>query len=375
MSSAQNVEISEIQQGQLRVLPIAMIVVPTIIILLRAWSRALLPVSPTSHITTKFWWDDWMVFAAGALNIANCGMGLKLVDYGLGQHVQDVPPENLYKFLKILWAVHYTFDIGTVLSKASALFFYDRVLSANNSRFKHALWLVHAMNFAWLFARLFGDIFMCSPVQKAWNPALPGKCLNTGWLWTGFGVTGLLIDVIILIMPLPVLWKLRITTLRRIQICAVFVLGYLVVVVSIGRLVTILEAGDQIDLDPTYKLVLPLLWLGSEIAIAIVCVSLPSILFLGQRAHRNGFRSLFQPSAQLSKTGLISSGTNHPYHEESDENGLVMRTRAHSHRPSSGSSGSDPYLGRTKAMVELGGPNAWSTEHNGIHVVRGIEVA
>ena len=65
MSSAQNAEITKIQQDRLRVLPIAMIIVPTIVILIRAWSRALLPLSPTSRIATKFWWDDWMTFAAG----------------------------------------------------------------------------------------------------------------------------------------------------------------------------------------------------------------------------------------------------------------------------------------------------------------------
>lgn len=154
-------------------------------------------------------------------------MGLKLLELGLGLHIQVVPPENVEPFLKLLWIIYYIFDTGTAVSKSSALFFYSRVLGVANSRFKYALWLVHAMNVAWLITILFSVTFMCSPIERAWKTTLPGKCLNTGLLWMGSGITSLLIDVIILVMPLPMLWKLRMKTIRKIQISGVFLCGYL----------------------------------------------------------------------------------------------------------------------------------------------------
>ncbi|ROV87838.1 hypothetical protein VMCG_10546 [Cytospora schulzeri] len=256
MSSSKAVDLTQSKQSDLRTLLIAMVIVPTVIVIIRAWSRALLPVSPTSKIPTKFWWDDWTAFAAAAINIAVCGIGLRMVDLGLGLHIQAVSPDNVEKFLKVLWIVYYIFDTGTAVGKASALFFYARIFSVSNSRFKYALWLVHAMNVAWLLAILLSVTFMCSPIQKAWETSLPGTCLNTGLLWTGSGVTSLIIDVIILIMPLPMLWKLQLKTIRRIQISGVFICGYLVVVVSIGRVVTIIQAGDELELDPTCEIYL-----------------------------------------------------------------------------------------------------------------------
>lgn len=83
------------------------------------------------------------------------------------------------------------------------------------------------MNVAWLIGILLSVTFMCNPIQKAWDVTLPGTCLNTGELWMGSGLTSLIIDVIILVMPLPMLWKLQIKTMRRIQISGVFVCGYL----------------------------------------------------------------------------------------------------------------------------------------------------
>lgn len=162
-----------------------------------------------------------------AINVAVCGLGIKLIGLGLGLHVQAVPPENIEKFLKLLWIIYYIFDTGTAVGKASALFFYARIFSASHSKFRYALWLVHALNVAWLLTILLCVTFMCSPIRKAWDTALPGKCLNTGILWTGSGVTSLLIDVIILVMPLPMLWRLQLKLIRRIQVVGVFICGYL----------------------------------------------------------------------------------------------------------------------------------------------------
>lgn len=154
-------------------------------------------------------------------------MGLKLLDLGLGLHVQVIPPENLKPFLKLLWVVYYIFDTGTAVSKSSALFFYARVFGSTNSRFRYALWLVHAMNVIWLVTILLDVTFMCTPIAKAWDTALEGHCLNTGRFWMGSGITSLIIDIIILVMPLPMLWKLHMKTIRKIQILGVFICGYL----------------------------------------------------------------------------------------------------------------------------------------------------
>lgn len=143
----------------------------------------------------------------------------------MGLHIQAVPPENVEKFLKLLWIIYYIFDTGTAVSKSSALFFYARIFSI--SKFKYALWVVHAMNVGWLVGILISVTFMCNPIQKAWDVSLPGTCLNTGRLWLGSGLASLIIDVIILVMPLPMLWKLKMKTIRRIQISGVFICGYL----------------------------------------------------------------------------------------------------------------------------------------------------
>jgi hypothetical protein len=161
------------------------------------------------------------------LNIAVCGVGIKLVNLGMGLHIQVVDPANIELFLKLLWVEYYIFDSGTAIAKTSALFFYARIFGVVNTTFKYALWTVHALNLFWLVGFLFAVGFECTPVEKAWKPSLPGKCANTGVLWLASGIISLFIDILILLMPLPMLWKLRMRMTRKIQVIIVFVCGYL----------------------------------------------------------------------------------------------------------------------------------------------------
>ncbi|KAF3061499.1 hypothetical protein GL218_03013 [Daldinia childiae] len=365
---------NDTKQDELRKLLIAMMIVPTVVVLVRAWSRALMTPSAMSKTPNKFWWDDWTAFAGAVLNIAVCIIGLKLLDLGLGLHVQVIPPENVKPFLKLLWVVYYIFDTGTAVSKSSALFFYARVFGSTNSRFKYALWLVHAMNVIWLVTILLDVTFMCTPIAKAWDTTLDGHCLNTGRFWMGSGITSLIIDIIILVMPMPMLWKLHMKTIRKIQILGVFICGYLVVVVSIGRLVTIIQAGDEVEKDPTYKISTPILWLGSEIAISIISVSLPSIFFLGQRVYRHGASSLLSTNSPHSKTGLSSN--HRPFHDE-DGDELVRRSTDSLHKHPESLSDANPYLTQTKATAQFTGTeeSIEHTQHAGIHVRHDVMVA
>ncbi len=54
------------KQSELHKLLTAMIVLPSLIVCLRFWSRALLPNGAASKtaFSRKFWWDDWSVLVA-----------------------------------------------------------------------------------------------------------------------------------------------------------------------------------------------------------------------------------------------------------------------------------------------------------------------
>lgn len=150
--------------------------------------------------------------------------------------MDTLPSENVAASLVAIYIVYFFYDIGLCLAKASALLFFSRVFTrqTHTTWFNYALWTAHGLNVAWLLGIIFGTIFMCDPVAKNYVPDLPGRCGDTGALWIGSAVPSVLIDLIVLILPLPKIWGLQMSFAKKSGITLVFFLGYWCVIWDTG---------------------------------------------------------------------------------------------------------------------------------------------
>ena len=73
------------------------------------------------------------------------------------------------------------------------------------------------------------NIFQCSPVEAAWNPSIPHKCVNLQAMLKVISVEDVLTDVLILCLPLPMVWQLKMSTKLKWQITGMFLVGGLYV--------------------------------------------------------------------------------------------------------------------------------------------------
>lgn len=280
------------QGPALRTLLIVVIIIPTLVIILRFWSRAILPAVTKSRSPVRFWWDDWAALVAACLNLAYCGIGIRLIQLGIGRHVEVVPPENITPLLMLVWVQNWILNTGTAAARASALFLYARIFSHTNSRFKYALWTTHALNVACCIGNTIAAAFECLPVEKAWMPELPGTCLNRRALWLIDFTLMLVVDGLILALPLPKLWRLQMKPIRKLLVFCLFVCGYFFLAVSIGVVVSVLQTGQSLQDDPTWYIGLPGFWISSDITCALIDISLPNIFFLLRYAYNEGSQSL-----------------------------------------------------------------------------------
>lgn len=115
-------------------------------------------------------------------------------------------------------------------------------------------------------------------------------------------------------------------------------------------------------------MVIPTMWLGSEIAVSLISMSLPSIFFLVQRVMNNGVGSLVPSRA--TRTGTNTSDSGHAGGGGSRDNGQgdrksVSRSRNQAIQP------------HTKTTAEYVGPNKSfeNLNYSGIHVVSKTEIA
>lgn len=74
-------------------------------------------------------------------------------------------------------------------------------------------------------ALLFRSIFQCSPLQKVWDPLLPGHCISQAVGSYTTGIFNIISDLYILILPMPCIWALNLDIGRKLRIMAVFSVG------------------------------------------------------------------------------------------------------------------------------------------------------
>lgn len=68
--------------------------------------------------------------------------------------------------------------------------------------------------------------FGCSPIKKYWAPDVPGVCMDIKPMFLAGDIPILILDFVILLLPLPMLWKLQLPFQRKLLIFGVFIFGY-----------------------------------------------------------------------------------------------------------------------------------------------------
>ncbi|PYI25961.1 hypothetical protein BP00DRAFT_430793 [Aspergillus indologenus CBS 114.80] len=76
MSSSRSFRPSDDRGPQIRAISIALIILPSVAVALRFWSRALLPKPPRANTHSGFWWDDWTALAAAVSRGSPLSIGM-----------------------------------------------------------------------------------------------------------------------------------------------------------------------------------------------------------------------------------------------------------------------------------------------------------
>ena len=93
--------------------------------------------------------------------------------------------------------------------------------------FHYATIIVGAVVFCWMIATLSTQIFSCSPIEGAWNILIESSCINTVQFYYGNAISYLLTDVIILLLPLRLVWRLQMSLGKKVGLMGVVMLGSL----------------------------------------------------------------------------------------------------------------------------------------------------
>ena len=123
----------------------------------------------------------------------------------------------------------YTYLLGIVLAKLSLLLYLYRIFRVD-LRFRIACWIIGITVTVWTFVTLMLCLFSCRPVRATWEVALlldpKTKCnpkiYNTIWVQ---GFCNIITDFALLILPVPMVWRLQMDLKKKLGVFAVFATG------------------------------------------------------------------------------------------------------------------------------------------------------
>ncbi|KAK5076367.1 hypothetical protein LTR64_006153 [Lithohypha guttulata] len=231
---------------------------------LRFWAR--------HHSEAKCGWDDWLVLVSMFLVFINFALNAVMIEHGLGLQAADVPLESLFTIGKAIYGDEIVYVVALATIKVAILVMYCRVFVLRS--FKIAAWILSTITVVWSLMFIFICVFQCSPIPRAWNLTIPGKCLNLRAVFIGNAVPNIVTDAIILCMPLYHVWKLHVRLAQRLALTGIFLLGAFVIVASIYRFTTVLQLNPM---NLSYTLKTPTTWSHVEVSVALISACLPTM--------------------------------------------------------------------------------------------------
>lgn len=108
--------------------------------------------------------------------------------------------------------------------KLSVLAFYGSIFNTSK-RFKTCLWIMAVFIAGWGLAAFLGGIAQCVPIARAYEASLHGYCINYGQLSLVVTTCNVITDLMIIVLPVPLVLRLRVTNHRRNVILLTFAAG------------------------------------------------------------------------------------------------------------------------------------------------------
>lgn len=132
---------------------------------------------------------------------------------------------TLTKFQSFMaWLILYGLSIA--LSKCAILLLYVRVFTTGNKPFVIGVCLTGFVVMATGLANTFVAIFQCHPIAYEWDKTIQGgKCIDEVAFTRYMTIPNVVTGAIMLVIPLPLSWRLNLTVSARIGLTATFLHG------------------------------------------------------------------------------------------------------------------------------------------------------
>ncbi|KAL8815529.1 MAG: hypothetical protein Q9223_005338 [Gallowayella weberi] len=254
-------------------------------------------------------WDE--LFACIVLLLV-CGIVATIiagVRHGMGKHQDHQTPHEIVKIVQIVYAFTIIIILCFGSLKLSILCLYLRMTPERTHRI--ALKFIMVFIVVNTIAVLFTNIFECTPISDFWNLNKIVNnnmgCINIITMdiftnsWSAFE------DLVIWALPIPILYKLKVPTARKVGLYTLIGISFISVTCAIARanaFVIWIRSSDISWNFPIYPLLCTI-----ESCVALVTSSLPGIYPLFRQPAPEHRRSVAPPPTDSEQQIWNSQGS------------------------------------------------------------------
>ncbi|KAK8104508.1 uncharacterized protein PG998_011541 [Apiospora kogelbergensis] len=267
----------------------------TIFVALRFYARSL--------VRSPWAWDDGLIVTALLGQFVAAGIAIGSVKQSaVGYHVwylEETNPEAVTIFFKYLVAISSWYYATIWLSKIAILLLYRRLFPQQSVHI--IIYVTAAVLLATSIASLTTDLAACRPFSAQWAAPAVQKvhCLDKEAIFIWSTLPNIVTDLVMLILPLPIVWKLHTSTHMKGALTVTFVIGSSGLVASILRFWAFSNTNSFID--ATYNAVELIIWTVVEPGIYLLSACMlmyrPLLEKVGVGRFRIGSKDRSKPYA------------------------------------------------------------------------------
>ena len=232
------------------------------------------------HVRKRTTASDGMIIAAflvfcghAVITIHDCFYG------GIGFHAKEVGPAYARNSFKLALGQQTAYAVSLGLTKWSICYLLTTIFPL--PRFRTIAFAIGYSCILWAVMTILIAFLICRPLSFNWDPrGTDGVCGSIPAAWMAVGILDVVFDVVILLLPLPMLAKLRMRWQRKCAVGSVFVLGIITICVGIIRTTVTIKVNT---FDFTYDGYYVTVWSTVEPPVAIIVACLMTLRPLHQR--------------------------------------------------------------------------------------------
>ncbi|KKY36501.1 putative integral membrane protein [Diaporthe ampelina] len=187
---------------------------------------------------------------------------------GAGHHMNKLNKSHIARLTQSFLVIQALYAMSMCTVKWSMLFMLKRIFAVKS--FEIVTWIIIGLQAGWLVMTVLIGFLICRPIQKNWDPTAEGTCGNQIAGYTAVSVVNVIIDVLMLLLPLPMVYRLQTRPGYKVGLFAIFSIGLVTIAFSAVRLTSL----NSIDFEDFSYTVIPVMtWTTAEAGVAILVAS------------------------------------------------------------------------------------------------------